>query len=529
MSLLGSMARPAGALVSLGLLGVLPGAQQVASFAPSDARILYSRYACAEVGPERASFDRELPEPWICGQEEMSPGVQASFLVDASHVRFELDYHSAGFLCGTGEPEPLSWEFGLAVDGMRRPVGPRNPLYPFLGGSTPWVWLGAGSGPFLVTLVWPSGADVDLTRVHLMETRDASLPTLLVPPPTDPVRLVMFGDSVTHGLGASHVLNTFPVRLGVRTDWQVVNLGFAGRATVPSDAWLAAGASACPDGSILEPDLLMLEIGSNDFHLVNGIHTKLSRFEARYRDWLRQFRSLRPATPILCLTPVPRGDECRVRSRTLEDYRAVIRRVVEGLADPHLYLIEGRDLIALPPQAGDPLFDAFLLHPNDLGHVQITDRLVRFNLVRNPSFALRPQVGCTESPEPEPYLWSDLGPGSSTVVETADGNRVLALSTSGTRAQLVHGLASGDRFTLRFSARSTLEGHVGRVTLEFLDLAGNTLEPPLLTQYGQNTWRTFTRSGTVPAGAVRSRLVLSKGAGPGHFQVDDLELTVEEF
>lgn len=515
--------------VFLGLSWVPLHAQAVASFAPDDPRIAYTGFACAELAPERASFDRELPEPWICGQEEMSPGVQATFVVDASHVRFELEYHFAGFLCGTGPAEPLSWEFGLAIDGLRKPVGTRNPLYPFGEGSTQWVLLGTEPGPHEVTLVWPSGADVDLRRVHLMETRDSSVPTLLAPPKRSLPQLTMFGDSVTHGLGASHVLNTFPVRLGVRKDWQVVNLGFAGRATVPSDAWLAAGVTPCPGGITRAPDLVLLAIGSNDFHLVGGLHTKLTRFEQRYRDWILQFRSLRPATPILCLTPVPRGDECSIRARKLEDYREAIRRVVEALGDARLYLFEGRDLIDLPPLAGDPLFDAYLLHPSDLGHLQIADRLVRFDLARNGSFELRPLAGCAEVPEPEPYLWNDLGPGPSAVAETGDGNRVLALSPSGMRTQLVHGLSAGDRFTLVFTARSTLEGHAGRIQLEFLDLAGNPVGSPLVTQLAQNSWRTITRQGTVPDGAVRGRLTLAKGPGPGQFWVDDVALTVAAF
>lgn len=529
MSLLGRLARVSGMAVFLGLLRGPLDAQAVASFAPNDARIVYSSFACAEVGPQRASFDRALAEAWICGQEEMSPGVQATFVVDASHVRFELRYHSAGFLCGSGPAEPLSWEFGLAVDGVRRPVGSRNPLYPLAAGSTQWVLLGTEPGLHEVTLIWPSGADVDLTRLHLMETRDGSAPVLLSPPSRSQPQLTMFGDSVTHGLGASHVLNTFPVRLGVRRDWEVVNLGFAGRATVVSDAWLAAGVPSCTDGVASTPDLVMLAIGSNDFHLLNGVHTKLSRFEPRYRDWILQFRSLRPTTPILCLTPVPRGDECGIRSRRLEDYREAIRSVVELLADPRIYLFEGRDLIDLPPQPGDPLYDPYLLHPSDLGHIQIADRLERFNLVRNAGFDLRPLKGCLETDEPEPYLWTDLGPGESSVTQTGDGNRVLALSPSGSRSQLVHGLSAGDSFTLKATARSSQAGHVGRIALEFLDLAGNLVGSPASTLLSQTSWRTITLRGTVPTGAVRGRLSLAKGPGPGQFLVDELELTLAEF
>jgi lysophospholipase L1-like esterase len=513
----------------IGFLSATAHAQAVASFPPNDARILYSGYACAETGADATGFDRHLLEEWVCGQEEMSPGVRATFLVDASHVRFEFVYHFAGFLCGSAPAEPLSWEFGLAVDGVRRPIGSRNPLYPLSGGSTPWVWLDDVPGPHEVTLVWPSGADVDLTRIHLMETRDASAPLLLAPPTSSNPRLAMFGDSVTHGLGASHVLNTFPVRLEVRTGWEIVNLGFAGRSTVPTDAWLAAGFPDCTGTEAPGPDILMLEIGSNDFHLLGGVHTKLDRFERRYRQWLELFRSLRPTTPVLCLTPLPRGDECAIRVRRLEDYRESIRRVVEQLADPRIYLFEGRDLIDLPPQAGDPLFDPYLLHPNDQGQLQIADRLDDFNLARNAGFELRPLAGCVEVAEPEPYLWTDLGPGTSTVTETADGKRVLALSPSGTRAQSVYGLSAGDQVTLRASVRSTLEGHVGRITLEYLDAKGGLVGPPLVTQYALNSWRTVTLRDTAPSGTVRARLVLAKGPGPGQFLVDELSLTVLDF
>src|SRR6185503_19334809 len=264
MSLARRLARPlvrAGLPVLLGF-PALVAAQQFADFPPDHAGIFYSDYACAHIGPERASFDRDLAGTWVCHQEEMSPGVRATFVADASHVRFELDYAFAGFSCGTGFPVPLSWEFGLVVDGVRKPAGARNPLYPLTQGSTPWIHLGQGSGSHQITLIWPSGADVDLRRVYLKDTRGKSVPTLLDAPVRSQPQLTVFGESITQGLSATHVLNTYPVRLGALEDWSVVNLGFAGRTTQPTDAWLAAGSTSCVGGRATSPDFLLLAIGS---------------------------------------------------------------------------------------------------------------------------------------------------------------------------------------------------------------------------------------------------------------------------
>lgn len=501
-------------------------AQQVASFRPDDARIEYSDYACAHISAERASFARELPGSWVCHQEQMSPGARATFVADASLVRFELDYAFAGFYCGDGQLPPVSWELGLIIDGVPEPTGASNPLYPLAAGSTPWIRLGQRTGPHEVTLVWPCAADVDLLRVHLKEIRSGTAPRLLAPPLRSRLQLSVYGTSITQGLDASHVFHTYPARLGALHDWSVVNLGFAGRTIQFSDARLAAGITPCADGHATIPDIVMLNIGTNDFRFFDQ-HTRIDQFEERYLGWISQFRIIRPTTPILCVTPLPRGDECEITTRTMEEYRERIRTVIERRADPHIYLFEGRDLIALPPAEGDPLFDEMLLHPTDLGFEQIANRLTRFNLVRNPGFELRPLENCREVTEPEPYLWADLGAGASAALGS-DGDRVLALSSSGMRAQVVYGLSAGDRFVLKASGQANA-ANPGRLTLEYLDEGGGPVGAPLVLEFNEPTWRRLVRQAMVPAGAIYGRLKLSKSLGPGQFLVDDLELTVTDF
>jgi len=516
---------PVSSLFGALALAVVSTAQEV-HVTPDDPGVAYSDYACAHIDAFRAAFHRELADTWVCHQEEMSPGVRASFVTDANQVRFELEYRYAGFFCGWLPLQRLSWEFGLIVDGVARPTGERNPLYPLSGTSTPWIHLGSTSGPHTVTLVWPSGADVDLRAIHLRHPDFE--PVLLAPPERVGPTLTVFGDSITHGLSASHVLQTYPTRLGARNEWKVVNLGFAGRNTQPTDALLAAGITSCPDGATTVPDILLLAIGSNDFHLVRGVHTNILKFEDHYRGWLDTFRSIHPTTPILCVTPVPRGDECGIKSRALESYREVIRRVIFERDDPHLYLFEGRDLIALPPSPGDPLYNADGLHLTDAGFQQYADRLGAFNLIRNPGFELRPMVQCAEVTDPVPYLWGEGGTGPSAVTQDGQGNRILDLMPGGARSQEIVGLSAGDEFTFRVSGRITSSGNPGTITLEFLDAQGNLVGDAAPLQFMLTEWRRVTRRGTAPPGTARGRLTLSKALSPGHFLVDDLELTLTE-
>jgi hypothetical protein len=68
----------------------------------------------------------------------------------------------------------------------------------------------------------------------------------------------------------------------------------------------------------------------------------------------------------------------------LEEYRRVLRELVVSLADPHLHLIEGPDLIDHDPA----FFDSVAVHPNDQGFAQMAERLskqIHFSQQDNPS------------------------------------------------------------------------------------------------------------------------------------------------
>lgn len=83
--------------------------------------------------------------------------------------------------------------------------------------------------------------------------KQPALPTL----PPD-ARVLAFGDSVTYGTGAA-AGEDWPTLLAARTGWQVVNAG------IPGDTAQAAAARIQPLLDAHRPQLVIIEIGGNDF------------------------------------------------------------------------------------------------------------------------------------------------------------------------------------------------------------------------------------------------------------------------
>jgi acyl-CoA hydrolase len=71
-------------------------------------------------------------------------------------------------------------------------------------------------------------------------------------------RVLAFGDSVTYGTGADSG-EDWPTLLGERTGWRVVNAG------VPGDTAQAATSRIGPLLEEYQPELVIIEIGGNDF------------------------------------------------------------------------------------------------------------------------------------------------------------------------------------------------------------------------------------------------------------------------
>lgn len=295
-------------------------------------------------------FDRVL-EKQGRGFRWDSPGSRMRWRTDSPHVVALLRYsdrhtgtsrNSVGFFRIDGESRE-AWTFSRPAPGVAE-----------LGVAIP----APGDGAFHdYEIVLPYADSVDLVGVEVaIDSRWRA------PKPRPRVRWLAFGDSVTHGFTATDVTRSYAFLVAERNDWELVNLGIAGRGTYG------------PDGSFLasiDADVVSILIGVNDWQA----GADLDSFRANYETLLGDLRTGRPETPIFAITPlwVPPSWTPAAANRPLETYRTVIRKVVNGFADPRIKLVEGPALIDHDPE----LFDPIAVHPNDLGFSQMSERLAR--------------------------------------------------------------------------------------------------------------------------------------------------------
>jgi len=167
----------------------------------------------------------------------------------------------------------------------------------------------------------------------------------LAPLPADAVVLA-FGDSITAGVGAGPGQD-YPAALAAATGWQVVNAGISG--DTARQARNRLGALLAATG----PDLLILELGGNDF---------LRRTPpARVRDYLREIvREARASGTLVAVVAVPRLSLVRASAGVLSDSPIY----AEIAAEEGVILIP--DILSEILSDGDLRADQ--IHPNAAGY-----------------------------------------------------------------------------------------------------------------------------------------------------------------
>lgn len=203
-------------------------------------------------------------------------------------------------------------------------------------------------------LIMPYGDSVEFTGLSLGDGK-------LLPAAARPAfKYVAFGDSITHGFRAGDISRTYPFIIGEKLQWQVVNMGFGSRTTVPSDGDCIA---ACGG------DIISILIGFNDFYGSKPI----ADYAQDLKDLIFRIRKLKPDTPIFLITPLWSSEPAWAASKIglkLEDYRKAARQVVAESNDTQLHLIDGLSLMDnFPEMTTDGI------HPNDKGFAQIAERL----------------------------------------------------------------------------------------------------------------------------------------------------------
>ena len=171
--------------------------------------------------------------------------------------------------------------------------------------------------------------------------------------------LVLYGSSIAQGIGSARPGMSYASMLGRSMNIDYVNLGFGGAGKAEAEVVaLVTQINAC---------CYLLDLGKS-----YGQQTP-----AAYTAMLTTLRRARPDTPVVCITPVfsslefhdDKFVDLSRHTRTVMR-ESVAERVGEG--DNLLFLVEGEALLS--PRDCDGL-SSDGVHPNDLGHLRIAERL----------------------------------------------------------------------------------------------------------------------------------------------------------
>ncbi len=474
------------------LISALPAPAVPGWVAADDPRIAYSDYVRKSVvaAPFDASvalarFDRLLPVAGK-GYEWDNPGARVRFRTDATNAQAVLYYNELHV--STSARNSL---------GLYRVDGQTNALWSFQTAAvatvrtqehvTVTLAVPPGGGFHDYELVLPYGDAVDFQGLQV--NLDAQFQTPAARPAT---RYLAYGDSVTHGFTASDVGRSYAYRVAELRNWQLVNMGYGGRAATASD-----GATVGAQGA----HVISVLIGVNDWQ--GG--TSLATYSNRLDGFLANLRVQQPTAPVYLLTPLwvdpawdPAGDV-----EPLEAYRQVVRDVAAARGDPNLAVIEGPALID-PDTA---LFDAVRVHPNDAGFAQMAARLAALMEMAAPAMT-KTWLGGAAADWADAATWTPVGApraiDAASLSNSATATLTVRSGTSAVAASLSFDNAAGTDATLAIAAGGSLavSGGIGK------------------TGAGRATVSNLTLTASATAVAVTSvgddaRLTFDGVSGPG--------------
>ena len=203
------------------------------------------------------------------------------------------------------------------------------------------------------------------------------------------LKINFLGDSITEGHGCSSEATRFTSRIAAEYGAITRNYGIGGTRIAPQ-----AQVSAEPrwdldfigrvPGMNAEADLIVVFGGTNDFGHGEApfgdfsdrtADTFCGALHALYTALLEKY----PETTIMVMTPLHRDfeDNPNMHGKVLHDYVDTIRRTAEyyGLPVLDLFAVSGIQP-AVPVMKEKFMPDG--LHPNDAGHVILTNKIVKF-------------------------------------------------------------------------------------------------------------------------------------------------------
>ena len=200
-----------------------------------------------------------------------------------------------------------------------------------------------GPGEKDICLYFPWSVAVMVEALSLED--GASLTPML---PTK--RLLVYGDSITHGNTVRYSCNHYIPRLARALNVQVRNKAIAGTTTFPEMVHAE---------SPYDPDYVLVAYGSNDWD-----RHEEAFFAEKYREMMQAIAQNYPQAQVFVISPIWRADQ-DTRVRKMGPLSEIERNILAITGDfPNVTVIPGIDLV---PHNLQYYADAGL-HPNDDGY-----------------------------------------------------------------------------------------------------------------------------------------------------------------
>ena len=163
-------------------------------------------------------------------------------------------------------------------------------------------------------------------------------------------KLLVYGDSITHGNTTRYTCNHYIPRLAQAMNVQVRNKAIAGSTTFPEMAQLE---------SPYDPDYVLVAYGSNDWD-----RHEEDFFVENYRNMMQTIADKYPQAQVFVISPIWRADQ-DTRERKMGPLSTIEKNIFAiTAAYPNVTAISGIDLV---PHDLQYYADAGL-HPNDQGY-----------------------------------------------------------------------------------------------------------------------------------------------------------------
>ena len=171
-------------------------------------------------------------------------------------------------------------------------------------------------------------------------------------------KMLMFGDSITHGYDASAPEYSYASIITDALDAETIDKGISG------DIFFPRLGELCDN---LEPDYITVAYGTNDW-----IFSNRERFDRDCEAFYTSLSYNYASSTIFALAPIWRGDEDS--ESKVGEFRYIAKRIAE-VADklPNVIFIDCYDFV---PHSPDYFSDLFL-HPNDEGFKHYAENLLK--------------------------------------------------------------------------------------------------------------------------------------------------------